>query len=381
MNITTATRNATLQDLVELLREQADVRWDAVVPAGRLRYTDEGQLAVSEAAAVVTDEGVTTEDARFRPTDVFENQVADKLGIPVKYLRRMRDEGEAGLLAENVNTWLRHAQDDGKKYLVRGFLAESSPPGLARALLSDHYRPYDHLDVIFAALDGVREAGVSVDIQGGDLSERRMRLRVTCPEVGVHAPAVLLDRYRDPRNPNRTARDYPMVWSGFEIANSETGAGAFTLTPRITFEVCTNGMTRTEDALRRVHLGGQLEEGIVRWSHDTQQRAIELVTAQTRDAVQTFLDADYVSGLLDRIAGLAGEPVTAPTEAIEMVSKKLGYTESEQESILAAFIAGGDATAGGIMQAVTYVASTTDDPDRAGDLEDSAFAALEAVAS
>jgi hypothetical protein len=36
-----------------------------------------------------------------------------------------------------------------------------------------------------------------------------------------------------------------VVFSGFVISNSETGCGAFTLTPRLVVQVCRNGMTIT----------------------------------------------------------------------------------------------------------------------------------------
>ena len=57
-----------------------------------------------------------------------------------------------------------------------------------------------------------------------------------------------------------------MVFAGFVITNSETGCGAFTLTPRLVVQVCRNGMTITRDAIRAVHLGERLDEGVVTWS-------------------------------------------------------------------------------------------------------------------
>ena len=46
-----------------------------------------------------------------------------------------------------------------------------------------------------------------------------------------------------------------MVFAGWVLSNSETGCGAFTITPRLVVHVCRNGMTITKDALRAVHLG------------------------------------------------------------------------------------------------------------------------------
>lgn len=47
-------------------------------------------------------------------------------------------------------------------------------------------------------------------------------------------------------------------------------------------------MTITRDAVRAVRLGERMEEG-VRWSGDTMDRQLALVTAKARDAVTAFL--------------------------------------------------------------------------------------------
>lgn len=61
----------------------------------------------------------------------------------------------------------------------------------------------------------------------------------------------------------------PVVFAGFVISNSETGHGSFSIIPQITIQVCDNGMTFTRDAMREVHLGGRLQDGVIRWSSDT----------------------------------------------------------------------------------------------------------------
>jgi len=104
-----------------------------------------------------------------------------------------------------------------------------------------------------------------------------------------------------------------VVFSGFVISNSETGCGAFTLTPRLVVQVCRNGMTITKDAVRTVHLGERLDEGPVTWSGNTQDKTLALITARTTDAVATFLDPAYVQATvraIERDAGheLAGRP-------------------------------------------------------------------------
>ena len=124
--------------------------------------------------------------------------------------------------------------------------------------------------MLLAALDGVRQSGVPVQVDGCDLTDRRMYVRVVCEQVRALAPA-LLAGYRSPFT-GASGADSPVVFSGFMITNSETGCGAFTLVPRLVVQVCRNGMTITRDAMRAVHLGERLDEGVVTWSGNTRTR-------------------------------------------------------------------------------------------------------------
>ena len=68
---------------------------------------------------------------------------------------------------------------------------------MLRALLSDSYRPIEDLDLLLAALAGVRQSGRRVEVRSCDLTEARMYVTVACPEVAAMAPA-LLAGYRSP---------------------------------------------------------------------------------------------------------------------------------------------------------------------------------------
>ena len=214
----------------------------------------------------------------------------------------------------------------------------------------------DNLDVLLAALDGLRQAGVPAEIDGCDLTPRRMYVRVVSPAVRALAPG-LLAGYRSPFT-GQSGADNPVVFAGWVLSNSETGCGAFTITPRLVVQVCGNGMTITHDALRAVHLGGRLDDGVIRWSGDTQQRNLDLITAQARDAVTTFLDTSYVEKKIAEMSQAAGQPVADPQATVEIVCQRLRFTDEQQKTILAHFIRGGDLTAGGVMHAVTSTAQT-----------------------
>ncbi len=357
-------RSVQLGELVNRLRALHAAQQDVVVPAARLRM-EGGQLITDLPSydPLVSAAGVASRLA-LRPTDTGLGDIADKLGIPVAYLRRMRTEGMVGLLDHNVNEWL--TRQDDRRYLVRGLVSDDGT-GLMRAMLSGNYEIADNFDVLLAMLDGLREAGVDAAPTQCDLSPRRMYVTVTSSQIAAMAPD-LLRNYVSPFTGNRGV-DNPQVFAGFVLSNSEIGDGAWTITPRLEIEVCTNGLVLDKFKVRKPHIGGRLPDGAVRWSADTQRANQALIRKKTRDAVVTFLDQKWLTDRIGELERDAGVRVGNPSEVIERVSKELRFSEAEQRTILDHFLLGSDPTSGGVMQAVTSAAQTVQDPDTARGME------------
>ncbi|MFD3381353.1 MULTISPECIES: DUF932 domain-containing protein [unclassified Streptomyces] len=368
----TDTRNASFKDLKQILERDQEAKVDMVAPASAITSVG-GNLAVTGVDPVLTPSGVTSADGAYRPTAVADEGIADKLKIPTAYLRRMRAEA-VDLYDLNVNGWLQ--KDPTRRFLLRAFKGE---PGVLRAFLSDGYKIIDHLDMLTAVLAGIREAGHPVKITGADLTERRMIVRVESEHVEALAPE-LLRGYRSPFT-GQTGDQLPVVSAGFVLTNSEVGSGKYAITPRIVAQVCGNGLTITKDAFGKVHLGARMSEGIVEFSKDTQEKNLALITAQTRDAVATFMNRDYVERKLADMQREAGREITSPAETVELVAKQLRFSDSVRDSVFSHFIKGGQTTAGGIMQAVTATAQTLDDGDAAYELETQALSAMSIAAA
>jgi len=389
----TTTRNATLADLASMLTEQQARKIDVVAPASKIR-SERGQLVIEGAAPIIEDDGVTDPNGRYVPTRVADEGIADKLGIPLPYVRKMREQ-RGDLFDANVNGWLHGwepgpeigigasltdaVKPDPRSFLVRCFRGDDGQPGIARAFLSDSYKVIDHLDALTAALDGIRQSGAAIEIDGCDLTDRRMYVRVRAPEVQALAPA-LLERYRSPFS-GASGADNPTVFAGLVLSNSETGGGAFTIVPRLTVQVCSNGMTINRDAVRAIHLGEKLDEGVIRWSEDTQRKNLELITAKARDAVSTFLDVEYMERVIRRLEETAGTPVSDAPAVVEAVAKKLSFSKEQTAGVLDHFIKGADLTAGGVLHAVTSFAQTISDADVAADFEAQGIRAMELAAA
>lgn len=386
MTLVTEARNAGLIDLRDALMEQHARKLDVVAPAQKLRFRD-GKLVLSGMDPVFDSDGVTDVNGTYRPTAVFDEGVASKLGIPLAYVRFMRNE-RPDLYDQNANGLLRGLNrfnkatqqqeqlipGDKRNFLVRAFRGDDGGPGIARALVSDRFAIMDNLDALTAALDGIRQAGVRVEIEGCDLTDRRMYVRVKAPEVQALAPA-LLAGYRSPFS-GATGADNPTVFAGFILSNSETGDGAFSVTPRLIVQVCNNGMTIQKDAMKAVHLGGKMDEGLINWSKDTIEKQLGLVTARARDAVRTFLDHDYMVKVIREMETKAGKPIEN-VEDVKVIAKKLSFDQETQDAVFNMFVKGGQFTAGGVMQAVTAAARTTKDADKAFEMEAQSLKAME----
>lgn len=412
MSATLTARNATAADLVAILNSQKARKHDIVVPSVHMKSAG-GLLVVKNAETVLADDGVSTVNGTYRPTDVFDDGISDKLGIPRQFLRRLRAE-RPDLIDTLVNGLLhgrsRKAADggtemlyppDGRAFLLRLFRGDDGGEGVARAMLSDRYSlSMDNLDVLTAVLNGIRDSGVNVISRVSDLSERGMRVRFEAPDVNVRAPG-LLDGYRSPFDNGGTARragsfdemrqqygahhifsekDAPVAFIGFDFRNSETGGGAYSLTPVVEMVRCTNGWVMRKEGIRKVHLGARLDQGAIKASQDTMRKAGDLVAAETRDAVSQWLNEDYLRQLVTGMEETAAVPVASPSETVPAIVAGLGFTEDERKAVLDMFILGGQATAGGLANAVSAFSQTLEDVDRAYEIELRAVEAMEIAA-
>src|SRR6478735_3612449 len=339
--VETTARNSGLQDLVTMLQEQHVRKVDMVVPASALASVN-GQVQV-------TDTNLP-----------FAFEHPDKPG----------------------------AIKDQRSFMLRTFVGDGEGPGIARALLSNSYQIVDNLDVLVEALGVVKEAGVEAYVDRCNLTDRRMSVEIVVPEIQVLAEE-LLEGYRNPFGSDfdrwrgvadREGLGYggkePVVWAGFKITNSETGGGAYQISPVAKIKVCANGLVLSKDVVRAVHLGGRLEDGVIRWSAETQRQNLELIKSKTRDAVTTFLDRDYITSCIAKITEQAVKEVR--TDEVKVIAKRAKFTEQESDLIFDYFVRGGQTTRGGIMNAVTAASQMVADADQAHDMEARALAVLTA---
>jgi hypothetical protein len=351
----------------------------------------------------MNEDGVTDANGAYVPTVDGHETLAARLDIPGRYLKRLAAE-RTDLYDANVNGLLHGVPslelptdsqmidmtdaamvypNDGPTSLYRLLRSDETTEarGVLRAVLSPRYRTIDDFDVLLAMLKGLGQTGIDIgpgDIQA-DLTPRRMIVRVRAPQVQAMAPE-LLKGYRSPYS-GQTGEDCPVVYAGFRMTNSEVGGGAFQITPELTVEICSNGMTMTADATREIHLGGELPEGI-QWSDTTRRKNIDLVSSKTADVVAHFLSTDYLENAITRLEALAGIELAKPEETIKAMAKdkSILFSDVEAAGILGMFVRGGQMTAGGVLNAITAFTQTVPDADRAHEMETKAVRAMSVAA-
>ena len=367
----TELRNSDLAELVSVLQDSNAQKLDIVAPSSALFMNDDAQIVVSDAEPEgVTPTGeIISSDLIVDPGEIFTEGISERLQIPIKYVKRMRDEKPA-LYATNVNAWL--ADDPTRPHLVRCYKREDGSV-FGRALLSDRYDRIDDFDVLVGALDAVKEVVPSAIVERADLTERKMRVRITAPEISANI-ANLVGRYA-PVGLGRRGEDFPLLFAGIVIENSETGCGAYSIVPSATVQVCKNGLTRTQDAMRKIHLGSKLEQGRIDWSDETRRMNLELIRSQSRDAVKLFLSAEMLDRFVEDMTTAAGLTIEHPRKTVERIAKVLAFTEEQSDSILGHFLGGADTSALGMAQALTF-ASQSFDAETAARIEDEALSVV-----
>lgn len=380
-------RNGSLQDLVDELDQQQERKVDMVVPASKL-WSNNGNVVVAGGRPEVIDEnGVTPAGNLFlTPSAVFDTGMVSKLsetGRPVgrAFVRGLRQTGRVDLVDSIYNGLLHgnkalNVEGDPRSFFLRSFSGKDPEHyGYARALLSDKYRPLDNWDVLMTVVKGLKEAGFGGHVvRQADLTDDKMYVRVSVPEITALAPG-LLHGYTSPYGGARGA-DNPVVEAGLVITNSETGGGAFTITPELVIKICTNGMTIKKDMRRKTHLGSKLDEGLMQISQRTLDANKELVASQTIDAINTFLNPEYLNRVLRQIESGSDEKIADVEKAIETVVSRPAFSKADAKGLLASFMDGGDRTRGGMVNAITAYSQSVEDADRAYEMDADALSAV-----
>lgn len=217
-----------LQDVLVELNRQNKAKQDFIAPAPGMRLREDGHTF--ELNHLTTDQQMT-----FGTTSLFHRQVASALGIPAKYYDLMQSQ-KPELLAENVNAWFA---DKPGSYMVRSM--DYGAGQVARALLSEHYRRIDNMEIATSVLP-LFAGNDQYEVMSCEITENRLYLKVVNHRLEMEV------------------RKDDIVQAGVMISNSEVGLGAVSIQPLVYRLVCTNGMVVNDMGERRHHVGRQASD-------------------------------------------------------------------------------------------------------------------------
>jgi hypothetical protein len=377
-------KNLSLQEIVEALQTQNLLKQDFVVPSKYLRMDNTNLIVLNEEkldslSKLLIETGIAinehdAEKIELAVLDCCHTQIGQRLDIPKKYYDKMLGNTMANhILDYNVTNWFRLRNENN--FLLRTFIDKEEKTGIARAILSDRYNVLDNYDVMLATLDAIRESGINVEIESGDITDTKFYMRFVCPDIELDASDILKN-YRVPDG----SKGSNGIISGFVISNSETGNGKFSISPRAVVLACRNGMIFKNDAFQKTHLGSKMEEfTTIDWSEETRQKNYELVCSQVKDAIKYYASEEYLGAKIHELIEKGNKELNHPIETIKNVSKHLSISEEKESSILNYFIKSGDTNAFGVTQALTYFAQHNASPEERYEIETESVMILDSI--
>jgi len=337
----------SIRELAQEILRQSKAKQDYAVNTANMHMETSGQVPVLR---LVDNTGVD----RVEPMDIQQTahrQLGAYLGIPQKYYDKMLTEN-VGLLANNVNSWLRRSSETR---LIR------TMDGRARAFLSDRYRRIDNLDIANITLPIIREMEGAY-CESCQLTENFMYIKVV--------------------NPKLTAEVTPgdIVQAGVVISNSETGLGAVNIQPLIYRLVCSNGMVVNEARMRRAHIGriNTTDESFFLYSQETLAADDKAFVLKIRDTVRAAVDEARFSQVLGKMREskqLRLNTANLPG-VVKLASSSFGITEAESGGVLQRLIEDSDYTVYGLANAVTRYSQDVESYDRASQLESIGYSVM-----
>ena len=260
-----------VQETMSRLIEEGKIAQDYIAPIGV-------NLKAQEHSPVITFSGesrlmMNMPDGQFSLHDNAIAQLADRMGIPQRYLRSLASgEPWAIMLAA-------HLLNQHSDWTQRSRVLVRTVGHQVRGVLSDSYRRLNSVEILTAF---VQEAAG----QGAVISDAYMN------DTKVWAETILPTPFTIPTKNNGDV----VIFAGARFSTSDYGDGAVDMRAFILNGACLNGMVR-ESVMKQVHLGSKLPDNLA-----LSQQTYELDTKTTVSAVQDLTRGLFSADTIKRKA-------------------------------------------------------------------------------
>lgn len=261
-------KTSDVQATMQRLINEGRIQQDYIAPLGV-------SLKAEEQSPVITFDGnggrlaMNMPDGSFSLHDNAVNQVAERMGIPTRYLRGLASgEPWAVLLAAHLLN--QHSEwTEQSRVLVRTVGTQ------VRGILSDSYRRLNSVEILTAF---VQEAGG----QGAVISDAYMN------DTKVWAETILPEPFAIPTKNNGTV----LIFAGARFSTSDYGNGSVDMRTFLLNGACLNGMVR-ESVMKQVHLGSKLPDNLA-LSEETYALDTRTTVSAVRDLTQGIFSKDTI---------------------------------------------------------------------------------------
>jgi hypothetical protein len=330
----------SLQELAKEIERQAQAKKDFIANTSQLEMVN--KLGNSGPMCQNLQIGGVGE---FEMKELSHRQIGDRLGIPVKYYDRMREEAP-DLLSNNVNYWFQCKPEDR---MIRTL------DGNVRAFLSNRYRRLDNYELMEAVLPVLAEIP-QLEIKSCEVTETRLYLKAVTTRIEAEL------------------RPGDAVNAGIVIGNSEVGLGAFKVEPMIYRLVCMNGMIAADYSMQKYHVGRKIaaEESAAMelFSDETLMADDKAFWLKARDIVKGVLAEKTFQMIVNGMREAALHKIQGdPHKAVQELSNRFQLNQDEAGGIMRHFIEGGDLSKLGMANAITRHSQDVPDYDRATEME------------
>ena len=294
-----------VQATMERLINEGKIAQDYIAPIGI-------NLKAKEHAPVVTFSGdsrlmMNLPDGQFTMHDNAIYQVAERMGIPSRYLRSLaQGEPWAILLAA-------HLLNQHSEWTQRSRVLVRTVGSQVRGVLSDSYRRLNSVEILTAF---VQEAAG----QGAVISDAYMN------DTKVWAETILPTPITVPTAKNGDV----IIFAGARFSTSDYGDGAVDMRAFLLNGACLNGMVR-ESVMKQVHLGSKLPDNLA-LSDETYRLDTQTTVSAVKDLTNGLFSRDNLMQRAIEIQG-ASEIEVDFNHELKRLTKDGGLLKTEGKEV------------------------------------------------
>jgi hypothetical protein len=162
----------TLVELAQQITRETAAKRDFVASTEKLSYMPAARDGAESALGAIQFQS-NGDTHVVAPTKHCIRQIGTHCGIPAQYVERMVENGHTDLLAQNINHWFRKEPSNRMlRTLING-------TGIARAFVSDRYRPLDNNDLAEIVLPELQKSGC--EVLSSQITETRLYIQAATP--------------------------------------------------------------------------------------------------------------------------------------------------------------------------------------------------------